>query len=207
MFCRKELHADNHSIHEPTASGDLPSSHKGHSGWTAGATKWVPNITHHVISTRKERPNREMNNFVQHRIAATGITPSQWDETCGPMHELMHRLCYGTVLKNGFSTPQCTKTAFEEQQACSARGKYKHVLSRPLDLWKCLLYWPLVSVRQRALKSEPLELWPVLWLCSQWNYSVLHTTQCTLYTICCFFFFLNPLNFSFHFLCDEAWIM
>lgn len=188
VFCRKELHADNHSIHEPTASGDLPSSHKGHSGRTAGAAKWVPNITRHVISTRKERPNPEMNDCVQHR----GITPSQWDETCGPMHELMHRLCYGTVLKNGFNTPQCTKTAFEELQARSARGKYKHVLSRRLDLWKCLLYWPLVSVHQRAFKSKPLDLWPVLWFCSEWNNSALHTEQDT---ICSFFLNLLILHF------------
>ncbi len=97
VFCRKELHADNHSIHEPTASGYLSPSHKGHSGRTAGAAKWVPPQISHIM-------------WLAHAKA---------DEWCGTARCMNWCIdCF----KNEFSTTQCTKTAFEELQACSVRG-------------------------------------------------------------------------------------
>lgn len=50
---RQELHVDNHSIHQPTTSGHIPSSHKGHRGWTTRAQEWVQRHAHSLHTQHK----------------------------------------------------------------------------------------------------------------------------------------------------------
>lgn len=73
VSCREELHSDNHSIHQPSSSGHLPPSHKGHSGRTTRTKEWV---------TPKYQPSCD-NDYKRTKRCMHACKTTRRDEWCG----------------------------------------------------------------------------------------------------------------------------